>query len=192
MKAHLATLLVGVVVGSGAALGWHAQNSPPPDGPAYSAVTPNHQWLTTETGQWNVEVRSWATPETAPTTRTYKIGGGLDGGGRFCIMRTFGSAGANAYTGFRVIGFNNSTGRYEMVIWDSLGTGITRATGTREDGVITWDVDTFRADGTPIHLRGTETHPNADEWTLTLHTVDTGGATTKVEEWKHTRVPRGH
>lgn len=191
MKARLATLLVGLVVGSGAALGWHAQNDPPQGGPAYSAVTPNHQWLTAQTGQWNVEAKSWAAPNATPATRTYKIGGGLDGGGRFCVLRTFGSSGQNAYTAYRMIGFNNSTGRYEMATWDTLGTGITRASGTRDGGVITWEVDTFKADGTPIHLRGTETHSSADEWTLTLSSVDADGATTKVEEWKHTRAPRG-
>jgi len=139
----MAGLLVMLVLSWGMA--GQAQETPTPEQQAeiteaymkLAAPGAEHQRLAMLAGNWNLEVKMWPGPGAEPMIMT---GTGINEmilGGRFLKCESTSGEGEMKYDNLAILGFDNQTGKYIVVVFDTWATYYGTAAGGWNDSTKT-------------------------------------------------------
>lgn len=94
-------------------------------------LTPMHHMLMGAIGHWQIEIRTWATPEQKePSSSVFECETRPLGDGKFAISEIRGISNNMPYEARCVMGFNSVTQKFERVWFDNLSTGVLMLEGT--------------------------------------------------------------
>jgi hypothetical protein len=153
--------------------------------------TKEHEALQVLVGTWNAKITSFMGP--APETSTGTLVTTSIHGGRYVHREYTGSMGGETFTGSGDFGYNKLTNKYEATWLDSMGTGITVATGTHDAATKTYtmssEMDMPGPDGKAVKMKEKEVLKveGPDKNTMEMYMVGPDGKDKKVMEIVYTR-----
>lgn len=107
-------------------------------------------------------------------------------GGRFIMEENHDTVMGHPVEGIRILGYDNSSKQYELISMYTMSTGITKFTGTSNDGGKTVEYSSEPRGQAPLHALIRQV--NDDEFVVTLSTRGPDGKFSPFQETTYTRV----
>ncbi len=139
---------------------------------------PQHTALAAMVGAWNVDVTFVGAPGAPPDRSTGASDFTMLMDGRYLSNHFTGKANGQEFTGLGVTGYNNTTGKYEDVWMDSMGTGMAWSTGTfdaESDAIMYKGEYVDPITEVAVRTRGIMRKVNADEYVFQMYSTPAGG-----------------
>lgn len=100
---------------------------------AYATPGSPHKMLADMAGQWNYTSKYWMDPQKPAEESTGTSSMKMVMGGRWLQQEMKGQAMGMPFEGMGMTGYNNLTGKYEMMWMDNMSTGVMMGTGTYDE-----------------------------------------------------------
>jgi hypothetical protein len=142
-------------------------------------------------GNWEAQARFWRLkdPSAPPMECTARVSAQMIMGGRFLFQKVEGQCMGQPLEAIGVIGYDNSTRRYQATSFSNTETSISRHVGEKSEvGDIVLRLSyQDQASGASVHRRTVRRMISENEWVETAHEKSTG-AEQKVMEIRARRV----
>ncbi len=153
------------------------------------AATPGaqHKDLAKMAGTWDCVLKQWMDPAGDPmeSKATCERKSVMDG--RYLIDEFKGNMMGMAFLGMGVTGYNNSTGEYETIWFDNMGTSISKMTGPMEGNKMVQTGDVTNPMGGTMSVEAVTEVIDNDKQVFTYY-MDMGGQKVKAMEITYTRA----
>lgn len=152
---------------------------------------PEHQWLKSFAGDWEMDISVWPQPQTEPLKYQARAQHQMKLGDRYLHMQSKGEMGPITIESLMILGFDRRMEKFTLMGFDSMGTYSISAAGSwakPEEVIVFEGVDQHPKTEAKNRFRFKLTKQSPDHFVLVLHFLLPDGGEHQVAEMTYRRA----